>query len=91
MLRMTEKFKKHIGPGFSKEEGYMRVYLAPSAGGKKLAIALDILMLDNDKILNIDGHIFIINEDLFEIAKPMVVDMTQSGIEISSPKSFAKE
>ncbi|WP_319759339.1 iron-sulfur cluster biosynthesis family protein [Maridesulfovibrio sp.] len=84
MLKITEKAKEVLDQHFEgKEKETVRIYLASACSGTRLALGIDSAK-DGDETINLEGYDFVVDKELLEQAKPMVIDLTPMGIEISS-------
>lgn len=66
----------------------IRIYLASGCGGPRLALALDE-QKSGDQIIEVDGYSFLMDEPLFEQARPVTVDFDQQmGFAVQSNMKF---
>ncbi len=88
MLELTDKAKEVLDQHFEgKEKEPIRIYVASGCSGPKLALGIDSAKED-DETINLEGYDFVVDKELLEQAKPMQVDLTPMGIEISSSLVF---
>ena len=90
MFKVTEKANEMILEFFKdkKETPNIRIFLSQGGwSGPSLGMALDE-PLEDDEILKDNGMTYLINKELFEQAKPINIDFTESemgsGFSISS-------
>ncbi|WP_432737135.1 iron-sulfur cluster biosynthesis family protein [Maridesulfovibrio sp. FT414] len=90
MLTLTDKAKEVLDQHFeAKEKEPIRIYIASACSGTRLALGIDAAK-DGDETINLEGYDFVIDKELLEQAKPMEIDLTPMGIEISSSLVFEK-
>ncbi len=88
MLKITDKAKEVLDQHFEeKDKEPIRIYIASACSGTRLALGIDSAK-EGDESINLEGYDFVIDNELFEQAKPMVIDLTPMGIEISSSLVF---
>jgi Fe-S cluster assembly iron-binding protein IscA len=84
MINVTEKAQKEIKAYFEgKDIKPIRIFLNQGCGGAQLAMALDDKK-ETDFSTEIDGVAYLMETDLLESAKPVEVDFTGMGFQISS-------
>lgn len=89
MLTLNVSAKEQLDAHFSgKTKEPIRIYLASGCGGPRLGLALDE-QKDGDQVFEVDGYSFLMEESLFEQAKPVTVDFDQNvGFAIRSSMKF---
>lgn len=88
MLKITDKAKEVLDQHFEgKDKEPVRIYVASACSGTRLALGIDSAK-EGDETINLEGYDFVVDQELFEQAKPMVIDLTPMGIEISSSLVF---
>jgi len=88
MLKITEKAKEVLDEHFSgKDKEPIRIYIASACSGTKLALGIDSAK-EGDETITLEGYDFVVDQELLEQAKPMQIDLTPLGIEISSSLVF---
>lgn len=88
MLKITDKAKEVLDQHFEeKEKEPIRIYVASACSGTRLALGIDSAK-EGDETINLEGYDFVVDQELLEQAKPMVIDLTPMGIEISSSLVF---
>jgi Fe-S cluster assembly iron-binding protein IscA len=71
-----------------KEAEPIRIYLASGCGGARLGLALDEKK-PGDQVFEVEGYSFLMEEALFEEAKPVTVDFDQQmGFAVQSSMKF---
>ncbi len=84
MFEITENACKELDAYFDgKDKSPIRVYLAGGCSGPRLALALDA-PTDTDTIFDEKGYSFIVNNDLFAVAKNIKVDFNYMGFSVES-------
>jgi len=80
--KFTEYFKEQ--PAVSP----IRVFLNQGGcGGPAIALALDDPQA-NDHVIEIDGYTYLVDKELMEAAKPIKIDYSPMGFELSSNLVF---
>jgi Fe-S cluster assembly iron-binding protein IscA len=88
MLKITEKAKEVLDEHFAgKDKEPVRIYVASACSGTRLALGIDSAK-EGDETINLEGYDFVVDKELLEQAKPMQIDLTPMGIEISSSLVF---
>lgn len=88
MLELTDTAKEVLDQHFEgKEKEPIRIYVSSACSGSRLAMGLDSAK-EEDVVLEVKGYEFVVDKDLLEQAKPMVIDLTPIGIDISSSLVF---
>lgn len=89
MFVLKPAAKQQLDQHFNgKNAESIRIYLASGCGGPRLGLALDE-QKDGDQIFDVDGYSFLMEEALFEQAKPVSVDFDQHmGFAIQSSMKF---
>ncbi|WP_320169292.1 iron-sulfur cluster biosynthesis family protein [Maridesulfovibrio sp.] len=88
MLKITDKAKEVLDQHFAeKEKEPIRIYVASACSGTRLALGIDSAK-DGDETIALEGYDFVIDKELLEQAKPLEIDLTPMGIEISSSMVF---
>lgn len=84
MVELTQSAKQQLDNHFNgKGVSPIRVYMAPSCGGPRLALALDEKR-DNDSVHEVSGYTFLVEEELLKSAGAITVDMTPYGFLVTS-------
>lgn len=84
MFSLTERAKTQLERYFAEQEkSPIRVYMAAGWGGPRLALALDE-QRENDKVFDVDGFTFLVEESLFDSAAPITVDLNEMGFIVRS-------
>ncbi len=84
MINVTEKAQKEIKTFFEgRDIKPIRIFLNQGCGGAQLAMALDEKK-ETDSAKEIDGVAYLMDTTLLESAKPVEVDFTGTGFQISS-------
>lgn len=85
MFTLTDNALHQLGLFFvGRDPQPVRLYLASSdCGGYNLSLALD-RKRDTDSEFEYDGFTFVVDSELLEHAKPVVVDATDRGFTITS-------
>ena len=89
MVEVTEEATKQIQEYFEgKEVSPIRIFLnAGGWGGPSLAMALDEPK-ENDKVFDVNGFQFIMENEFYEKAQPVKVDFLGYGFKIDSNIEF---
>lgn len=88
MLKITAKAKEVLDQHFAeKEKETIRIYVASACSGTRLALGIDSAK-EGDETINLEGYDFVVDKELLEQAKPMEIDLSPMGIEISSSLVF---
>eukprot|EP00764_Aduncisulcus_paluster_P012849 gnl/Carplike_NY0171/600_a822_2268.p1 GENE.gnl/Carplike_NY0171/600_a822_2268~~gnl/Carplike_NY0171/600_a822_2268.p1 ORF type:complete len:118 (-),score=14.72 gnl/Carplike_NY0171/600_a822_2268:105-419(-) len=91
MLKITEKAKEVLDQHFEdKDKEPIRIYIASACSGTRLALGIDSAK-EGDETINLEGYDFVVDQELLAQAKPMVIDLSPMGIEISSSLVFEEE
>lgn len=84
MVTLSEPAKAKLDEYFSQnEKSSIRIFLASSCAGTRLALALDDAK-DSDEVYAVEGYSFVVDKELGGKAGPMGVDIDCSGFTISS-------
>jgi len=80
-----EQLDLHFG---EKDKEPIRIYLASGCGGARLGLALDE-QKPTDQVFELDGYSFLMEDALFEQAKPVSVNFDQNmGFTVESSMVF---
>lgn len=83
MVDITDDAKKELNAYFEgKDKSPIRIYMAPGGcSGPRLILALDE-PTDQDKVDEVDGFKFVINQDLAEQVKNVKIELSPIGFEV---------
>lgn len=89
MFVLNPAAKEQLDMHFNgKDKESIRIYLASGCGGPRLGLALDDTK-DSDQVFEIEGYSFLMENDLFEQAKPVTVTFDQGmGFAVQSSIVF---
>ncbi|HCU68001.1 MAG TPA: adhesin [Desulfomicrobium sp.] len=89
MFNIQPTAKEQLDEHFKgKDKEPIRIYLASGCGGPRLGLALDEHK-NGDQVFEIDGYSFLMEEALFEQAKPVTVLFDQNtGFSVESSMVF---
>ncbi|GAB6111110.1 IscA/HesB family protein [Desulfomicrobium escambiense] len=89
MFILQPAAKEQLDQHFNgKDKEPIRIYLASGCGGPRLGLALDEHKT-GDQVFEIDGYSFLMEEALFEQAKPVTVLFDQNtGFSVESSMVF---
>ncbi len=88
MLKITTEAKEVLDQHFDgKDKEPIRIYIASACSGSRLALGLDAAK-EGDETITLEGYDFVVDKALLEEAKPMEINLTPMGIEISSSLVF---
>lgn len=84
MVTISEPAKAKLDEYFSQnEKSPIRIFLASSCAGTRLALALDDPK-DTDDVFAVEGYSFVVDKELGGKAAPLGVDIDCSGFTITS-------
>jgi Fe-S cluster assembly iron-binding protein IscA len=88
MIELTDSAKEVLDQHFEgKEKEPIRIFVTSGCGGARLAMGLDTAKEEDEKF-DVNGYEFVVDKELYEQAKPLKVDLTPIGIDISSSLVF---
>ncbi|MBI9111857.1 IscA/HesB family protein [Maridesulfovibrio ferrireducens] len=88
MLKITNEAKEVLDQHFEgKDKEPIRIYIASACSGSRLALGLDAAK-EGDETITLEGYDFVLDKDLLDQAKPMEINLTPMGIEVSSSLVF---
>ena len=89
MFVLNPAAKEQLDMHFNgKDKEPIRIYLASGCGGPRLGLALDEKK-DSDNVFEVEGYSFLMENDLFEQAKPVTVAFDQGmGFTVQSSIVF---
>ena len=91
MFSLTDRAKEQLERYFATQaKSPIRVYMAAGWGGPRLALALDE-QKENDKVFDVDGFTFLIEQSLFDSAAPITVDLNEMGFVVRSKLPMSSE
>ena len=84
MITVTKAAQKEVAGYLNgREKSPVRIFITSGCGGSSLAMALDQTK-ETDTVFTHDGVDYIMETELFKQARPVTVDFTGNGFQISS-------
>ena len=88
MFEITDTAKDEIRTYFTQNDpAPVRVFIANGCGGPMLALGLDEER-EGDQVIAVEELTFVIDTELLEKAKPVVVDFAEQGFSLTSSLVF---
>lgn len=84
MITLSDEAREELNEFFStKEKSPIRVFLARSCSGSRLALALDPAT-DDDKTFEVNDFTFVISESLLDTTGAIAINLSDMGFEVCS-------